>query len=282
MTISTSHIKWFVNTGKSIVTADGKLVDIWEFQHQPDDEVLSEWARHFRNHYCLDADIDYLRGRLSREDFLSNLKFPSTSSKLGPSVRAGDFGEILVADYLQWILGFDVPRVRWSSKIVRDDSPKGSDLIGFKLNNAHISTNEDSLAIFEVKTKFSASSSDNRLQDAVNDSAKDHLRMDESLNFIKQRLYELRNYEMGKVIERFQSPVDLPYQKIFGAASIYTEEYFDAESISKVDCNKIPKNKNSKEVIEHPYKDQLTLVVIKGSKMMELVHELYRRAANEA
>lgn len=51
------HIKWFVDTGERLKTADGKTIEIWEFRHKKDDVVLSAWAKHFRNHYCLDTEI---------------------------------------------------------------------------------------------------------------------------------------------------------------------------------------------------------------------------------
>ena len=175
--------------------------------------MLSAWARHFRNHYCLDAEIDFLRCRCSRQNYLTNIKFPCETSKLGPGIRAGDFGEILVSDYLQWILGYWVPRVRWASKVVRDESPKGSDVIGFRFHEkAGEASTKDVLFVFESKTKFSASKI-NRLQDAINDSAKDHIRIDESLNFIKQKFFEKNEIEQAQKIERFQSPVDMPYKK---------------------------------------------------------------------
>lgn len=87
----------------------GKFSQVWAFHHEKDEAVLSAWAKHSRNHYCLDTDIDFLRGKQSRKDYLNALKFPCSSTKLGPGIRAGDFGEILVADYLQWRLGFWVP-----------------------------------------------------------------------------------------------------------------------------------------------------------------------------
>jgi hypothetical protein len=40
--------------------------------------------------------------------------------------------KMLISD--QSRLGFWVPRVRWSSKVVRDESPKGSDVIGFQFH----------------------------------------------------------------------------------------------------------------------------------------------------
>lgn len=279
---TSEHTRWLVDTGERLKTVDGKSVSVWEFRHEKDDVVLSAWAKHFRNHYCLDAEIDFLRGRYSRADYLTNIKFPSRTSKLGPGIRAGDFGEILVSDYLQWLLGYWVPRVRWSSKVVRDESPKGSDVIGFRFHkkNREIST-EDALFVVESKTKFSATKR-NRLQDAINDSAKDHIRIDESLNYIKQKLFEKKKIDCAKRIERFQSPVDLPYKEIYGAAVIISDEYFDADELATVDCRNIPKSTKSNGFSTHPNDDSLVILIIKGPDMMDLVHELYRRAADEA
>ena len=279
--LTVEHIKWFVNHGKKLLTADGKEVEVWEFQHKNDEKILSAWAKHFRNHYCLDTDIDFLRGKLSRQDYLTKIKFPCKTTSLGPGIRAGDFGEILVCDYLQYVLDYWIPRVRWNSKVIRDESPKGSDVIGFRFQSEDGISDNDVLIVFESKTKFSSSGS-NRLQDAINDSAKDHLRIDESLNFIKQKLHEKRKDKQAKFVERFQNPVDLRYKEIFGAAVVYSDKFFDAKSISLANCNKISVSAKSNKIISHPKKDNLMLIIIKGKNMMPLVHELFRRAADEA
>lgn len=276
------HLKWLVNTGKKLKTADGKEVEVWEFRHQNDEAVLSAWAKHFRNHYCLDDRIDFLRGRQSRKDYLNDIKFPSKQSELGPAVRAGDFGEILVADFLQWVLKFWVPRVRWGSKHVRDESPKGSDVIGFRFQKKNRTSDQDILKVFEVKTQFSRGRRKNRLQDAINDSIKDPSRIGESLNYIKQKLDDQSETDQAKLIERFQSPVDIPYQESYGAAALIAEDQFSADEICRADTSKIPKSAKSKEFAPHPNRDKLVLLVIKGADMMSLVHELYRRAADEA
>lgn len=283
MTWTSQHIiKWLIDTGERINTADGKMVEVWEFRHEKDEAVLSAWATHFRNHYCLDTEIDLLRGKSTRQDYLINIKFPCETSKLGPGIRAGDFGEILVSDYLEWIFRCWVPRVRWSSKVVRDESPKGSDVIGFRFHKrVDEASNEDALLVFESKTKFSASKN-NRLQDAINDSAKDHIRIDESLNFIKQKLIDKREFDEARKIERFQSPVDMPYKETYGAAVIISDECFDANELAAADCKKIPKSTKSKEFFPHPNGDNLVLLIIKGPCMMRLVHELYKRATDEA
>ncbi|NLN92786.1 MAG: DUF1837 domain-containing protein [Candidatus Hydrogenedens sp.] len=276
------HLEWLVNTGVRLQTTDGKDVEVWEFQHQDDDDVLSAWAKHFRNHYCLDTEIDFLRDKRSRRDYLVDIKFPCITPGFGPAIRAGDFGEILISDYLQWFLCYWVPRIRWSSKVVRNESLKGSDVIGFRFHNEDgDASTTDVLIIFESKTKFSASKI-NRLQDAINASAKDHIRIDESLNFIKQKLFDKKEMEQARKIARFQSPVDMPYKEIYGAAAIISDEYFDADELASANCQKIPKSAKSKEVFPHPNGDSLVLLVIKGPDMMSLVHELYRRAADEA
>ena len=276
---SSAHLAWLIDTGTTITTVDGKIAKVFEFQYKDDEDIFSAWAKHFRNHYCLDSIIDVLKPpKLSRRDYLNEVKFPSKSNRLGPGIRAGDFGEILVADYLQYVLNFWVPRLRWSSKVIRDESVKGSDVVGFKYNNT-IPSNNDMLFTFQVKTKFSRTS-DNRLQDAINDSVKDHIRIGESLNFIKQKYIDKGCMNEAKYIERFQSPTDIPYKKIFGAAAVISNEYYDEDKLSESNCCKIPTSKES--YIIHPYRDNLVLLIIKGDKMMSLVHELYRRAADEA
>lgn len=60
------HVKWLVNTGTTIVTNDGVKVELWEFRHEPDDAVLSQWAKHFREHYCKDRPRDRFAERWYR------------------------------------------------------------------------------------------------------------------------------------------------------------------------------------------------------------------------
>jgi len=79
---TSEHTKWLVDTGKRLKTADGKEVEVWEFRHEKDEAVLSAWAKHFRNHYCLDAEIDFLRGKQTRKDYLNTLKETLNNSPL--------------------------------------------------------------------------------------------------------------------------------------------------------------------------------------------------------
>ena len=105
---TSDHLRWLIDTEERLITVEGRTVEIWEFRYESDDEVMSKWAHHFRNHYCLDHEIDQLRHGMncSRKEYLNNIKFPDCSLPPGPSIRAGDFGEILIADYLEFLSNF--------------------------------------------------------------------------------------------------------------------------------------------------------------------------------
>ena len=269
---TSEHIKWLINTKKEIITNDGKIIQLWEFRYTNDEIILSAWAKHFRNHYCSDCEIDLLRNgsTFSRAEFLNKIKFPDKSVAPGPSIRAGDFGEILVADFLEYIHGYWVPSTRYSSKTIRNESTKGTDIIGFYIDKDDEKSLRDKLAIFEAKTQFSGINGKERLQDAVDGSAKDILRKAESLYAIKQRFLERNNFTEAKKIERFQNEIDHPYTEIYGAAALFETRLFDEELAL------------STKTSSHPNSDNLILLVITGEDMMKLVHELYRRAADEA
>ena len=269
---TSEHTKWFVDTGDRLKTTDGKLDEVWEFQHQDDEEILSAWAKHFRNHYCLDKEIDYWRKgyNYSRAEYLINIKFPDSKIAPGPSIRAGDFGEIIVADFLEYSRGYWVPRTRYGDKTIRNESTKGSDIIGFHFFEEGKYSPMDTLAIYEAKAQFSGEKGKARLQNAIDDSAKDITRKAESLNAIKQRLYICNELEDAEKIERFQNEIDNPYKEIYGAVALFENKLFNKDLI------------DTTETSAHPYSGVLTLIIIKGTQMMPLVHDLYRRASDEA
>ena len=267
------HVKWLTDTTERLTTVDGKTVEIWDFCYQPDDKVFSAWAKHFRNHYCSDDQIDELIENTefkTHADYLVKIKFPDEKKAPGPSIRAGDFGEIMIADFLEYILGFQVPRTRYIDKTVRDESTKGCDIIGFRFVENDKWSRGDALAIFEAKTQFSGTKPSPRLQDAVNGSTNDLHRRAESLNAMRQRFLDINDKEAAKKVNRFQNPPDNPYREFFGAAALFAIELFDCASIATT------------TVDGHPRNDRLKLIVVRGVAMMELVHRLYQRAADEA
>jgi hypothetical protein len=263
------HLEWLTETGESIVTSCGKNVPVYEFRYDAaNNEVMSNWARHFRNHYCLDTDLPHLKSPEQTNSEYLHLKFPDRAGA-GPSIRAGDFSEILVADYLHFLREYYVPRTRYDRKIIGNESSKGSDVIGFKTMLGESNRN-DELVVYEVKARLSENKVKNVLQDAIDHSSKDQTRLADSLNAIKQRLYDKNDIAGVEVVARFQRNVDAPYKTRFGAAAVITETSYCPESLAESSSD------------DHVSQDELEMIVIKGQQLMPLVHDLYERAANEA
>jgi hypothetical protein len=267
-----AHLKWLVNSGETIKLPGGNVVEIWDLHHEASSAVLSEWAKHFRNHYCVDEDLPALvEGTgLSNTDYLLTIKLPDKAAAPGPSIRAGDFAEILVADFVEFFLGYWCPReLRYDQKFSRNESAKGCDMIGFKFASNRLGDPSDELFIFESKAGLTGKPA-NRLQTAVDDSIKDRYREALSLNAIKQRFLERGDAAKATAVARFQNIVDRPSNRINGAAAVVDVASFDPVLITKTDT------------AAHPNSASLRLLIIRGPSLMKLVHELYERAANEA
>lgn len=271
------HTDWLHKLDQQFKTADGQPITAYELRVDSGDAAtLTSWAKHFRQHYCLDSQIDVLRDgtNKSRADYLNDLVFPDKSPGLGPATRAGDFAEILIADLIEYQLGYWTPRTRYADKQTRNESPKGTDVLGFKFNSSqeHAKPSKrDELISFESKAQLSGKKYAGKLQEAVEHSAKDVFRMAESLNAMKRRLLGLEDAAGVAKIKRFQDGIETPYIRLSGAAAILCSSVFDAHEIaSNTDCS------------SHENCANIVLVVVHGKELMAFVHALYERAANEA
>jgi hypothetical protein len=270
------HLNWLEDTGKTLTTQDGIPIKVFKLNHTNNEFILNNWAKHFRNHYCLDEDIDILRegtGK-SRAEYLNDLVFPDTTTHSGPATRSGDFGEILVSDYVEYMLGYWVPRTRFSERQNRSNPTQGVDVLGLKMLDPYNKSSSDELLIYEVKGKLTSNAKDEskkRLEIAIKDSAKDfNVRKAESLNALKRYYHVRRERDKMNIIQRFQNPVDNPYKELSGASAILLTNAIDDSLISQIDAS------------QHPNKDNLQLIIISGENLMDLVHNLYERGANEA
>lgn len=266
------HISCFTYSGKSITTSDGAEIKIWELV-PPSEEIKKAWAKSFRQNYCPDHEIDSFKEGtgLSRKEYLEQLVFPDKTSKPGPSIRSGDFAELLITDYVEFVQNYWVPRTKYAEKASRNESVKGVDIVGFKCANIAMPSTGDILLTFEVKAQSTGHTYDDRLQTAINDSSKDFVRIAQTLNAAKQRLIRSDNQEKAKLVERFQNSTDRPYTYKSGAAAVLTEDVFDEESIQK-----------NTTVSEHKNAANLELIIFKGADLMTLVNSIYESAANEA
>ena len=260
------YLDWLIQE-KPVLTSEGKKIIVYELVIQDDESVLDSWAKHLREHYCADSEIDLLRAGfgLEREEYLEKIKFPDASICPGPSVRSGDFTEILIADYVQYVLDYIVPRTRYDRKVNRNSSTMGSDFIGYKCNKKISSSDE--LIVFEVKSMASEvpPASKARLQKAVDDSNKDVVRLAETLNAVAQRLIDRNDLEEVKRVQRFQNASDTPYRKTFAAAAVHSNMSYSKDLLKMV------------STIHHTDPD-LKLIVMHCDKLMEFIHKMYGRA----
>jgi hypothetical protein len=204
-----AHLDWLTDTGERLTTADGVEIEVWELQHGDDPAILSAWAKHFREHYCDDDMLGILvpgMGKTNAE-YLTEMKFPDASNAPGPSIRSGDFAEILVADYIEYKLGY------WCPRQLRYDQKWNRDVLGFQFVNDDGVDPNDGLFVFESKASMSGNNSSNRLQDAVTDSGKDVLREATTLNALKQRFHERGETAPALKAQRFQNMADRPFKR---------------------------------------------------------------------
>lgn len=75
--------------------------------------------------------------------------FRRGGNRFGPATRVGDFSELLVADYIEYVLDYMVPRTRYDRKTNRNESTQGTDLIGYKMGDKPRKTDE--VQLVEIK-----------------------------------------------------------------------------------------------------------------------------------
>lgn len=255
-----------------LTLATGERCQVWELEVPRDDACLSEWATRFRQCYCPDGQLDLLREGTdkTRAQYLLELVFPDQTKAPGPGVRSGDFAELLIADFVEFLLGYWVPRDKYAEKGSRNESVKGVDIVGFKWRDEDQHHPDDEMLTFEVKAQLRGDKYDKRLQVAVDDSAKDYLRAAETLAAMKRRFLNKEDRGAMKVVQRFQNAADRPYLLLSGAAAVLSDDAFDPAGLSTT------------STAQHNNARGLQLVVVRGKGLMDLAHALYQRAADEA
>ena len=258
---------------ESLSTSDGRCIDVWELTVTQAGDQLSEWATRFRQQYCSDDEIDALIAGtgLTRSEYLTQLVFPDRATAPGPGIRAGDFAELLISDYVEHLLGYWVPRGKYAEKASRDESVKGVDIVGFRVTNPLKHMPTDTLLAFEVKAQLSGNKYGGRLQSAIDDSSKDYIRRAMTLNATKRRLLRAGETDRALVVQRFQNLADHPYVYRSGAAAVLSDAAYDKEKVQ-----------SGTKAAEHQNAANLELIVVRGKELMKLVHEIYERATHEA
>lgn len=281
-----SYIQWFVKSSEEYKTKDGKNVEVWEFKHNDDETILKEWAWNFRQNYISDEEISlliedsYYEGR--KQDFLREIVFPDEKTfykNRAPEdniVRIGDFAELLVADFFQFCneKKYWIPRTRYDLKDNRNFSTKGTDILGFKLEDDTLKNTNDTLLTVEVKANFGKTRKKKKLQEAICDAQKDGInnkdptRGAESLFVLQKRFFKEKKYKEAMTVKRFLNHTDNPFKLQHCASAIFTDSNFNKDVIEEIDASEDNLN--------------LKLIVFHGNELMTLCQNLYERAINEA
>ncbi|MFT8748409.1 Hachiman antiphage defense system protein HamA [Liquorilactobacillus nagelii] len=237
--------------------------------------IIENWAISFRSKYINNDDLRDMTeatGIGSLFEYLIHYVYPDKDDQQGKIVRIGDFGEILVADYLMFVRDYWIPSLltRYSSKQNKDRSTMGADIFAIKFVDNMTSDNpEDELCICEVKTGFSKKAR-YRLKDAVDDINKDNVaeldkRASISLAATMIALKKRNDIEANFIdkIRRFQNPVEKPFKTSYLAAAVIDETQLREKNLMDVKTD------------SSPHREQLGLITFHGENLKQLMNILY-------
>lgn len=253
---------------ESIRTDEGKEIEVFHLDIQDNPEIFEEWAKQFRRNYCSDDELKEMTIKLniSSNKYLKDYKLPSDSG-IGLSTMSGDFGEILISDYLQHVEKYIVPRTRYDSKVNKDTSTQGSDVLGYKMDD--LKSDNDEIVVMEVKSSASSDKSakaKKKLQEAIEHSNKDFERLSTSVVASYLKLKHSNNAQ-ANVVERFLNIADNPYNIVYGAVAVHSNESYDVEHIKQA----VSKS--------HRGYEKLRLLVIHSNELLMFIKTLYLKAS---
>lgn len=259
---------------KSIHSSYGDEVQIYRLNSEiVDEDSLNKWALGLRNNYVEENLLESLvQGTgLTTKEFLEKNVIPNYNRALGPTTMSGEFGEILVYDYINFVQKYYVTRTRYLDKVNPNTAISGSDVIGYKVENVNMPSESDQLFVGEVKTRSSKSGNRDKLckktvSDAINDSNKDRVRIGESLNAEKRRLIYRSRRDEVKIVERFQNNTDHPYITDFYAIAVLDSALYSDQAVVDV-VNGMHKEIGSTKIL-----------IIHSNELMLFLKDLYRRA----
>lgn len=273
MNLFFDNSKYFI-FDKSIPTSSGEEIQVYKLNRELlDNNSLNNWALGLRDNYVEEILLESLvQGTgLTQKEFLEKNIFPNHQNKLGASTMSGEFGEILVYDYINFVLKHYITRTRYLEKVNPDMPVSGSDVIGYKVKNINKPSKSDHLIVAEVKTRSSKVGNKNRscektVKDAIEHSIKDRVRIGESLNAEKRRLLNRSRNDEAKIVERFQNKTDNPFTLDFFAVAVLDSELYSDQVVLDV--------VNS----QHENIKSTNILIIHSKELKLFLRDLYRRA----
>lgn len=260
------YIKWFIEENE-IKIKDNIPIKCYKINYEENEDILNDWALHIRRNYIEDEDLRESASinEMSIEKYLYKYIIPQKHEYLGPSARSADITEILVADLLEFIFNYSVPRYKLINRSGKNNSQQGTDVIAYKYKNADKSpNNKDELIAAEVKARLSIEEY-TPLENAIKDSKKDQIRLARTIDYCRKRLKELGKTQESKEITRFLQKSDNNYKLIFAAVGISSHENVDKVIELSVSGEELEIKKDDK------------IFYIHGKDLMRLAHNIYER-----
>lgn len=251
----------------------GRIVDIYEMSKDLDKDIIRDlFSKNIRSFYIDDNDISKLINgcELSPKDYIESFIFPSPTIRPGPGTMAGEFGEILIYNFIENYWDYKIFKTRYKSKTNPNTPVTGIDVMGYKLVSKDANV-RDNLFLGEVKTRASTNkiqkTKTHPLECAINDSTMDYIKLGISLHAEKHRLILNRRIEDAKVVQRFQNKTDTPYTINMTAAFICHKKHYCKDEIKEI----IAKTDTHGLLIN--------VLIIYADDLMPLIKDLYRRGA---
>ena len=269
-----AFIPWIISESR-IKLEEDKEVECYFLDYDiSNEETLNAWAKHIRRQYESDTSLDesIIALGLEKEEYLRGLVIPQKEMVKGPMTRSADFGEIIIADLIQYIKNYDVPRCKMYNRATPTQSQQGTDILAYKFINANYSPSDND-EMLAIEVKWGASKNNySPLIDALKDSKKDKYRAGITLNFYRKQLMMMGNTDEALRISRFQKKSEVNYKiKMISAAGI-NKLKVDAMDL----CQLVETESNLKEnPLEISGIDGIFLMHC--DRMMDLIHELSER-----
>lgn len=257
---------------KELISSKGDKVNVYKLDYELlDDDSLNAWASGLRNNYCEEYLLDFLVSGtgLTKQEYLKKMIFPDPTVPQGAATMSGEFGEILVYDYINFVLEYYITRTRYLEKVNPNMPIPGSDVLGYKVVNINKPSKSDQLIVAEVKTRSSKSGNNlckETVKTAIEHSIKDRVRIGESLNAEKRRLLNRSRTKDAKIVERFQNKTDNPFTLDFFAVAVLDDELYSEQVVLDVVDN------------QHENINSTNVLIIHSKKLKFFLKDLYRRA----
>lgn len=261
-----NYLDWIIEE-QGISFNDGVPLNSYKITYDvSDEETLDQWAQHIRKHYIRDNELNESLEELSysKEEYLREFIIPQ-KDRQGSVARSTDITEILVADILQFLLNYEVPRIKQLNRSNKNLSEHGTDVIGFRFSNSVDNpSRQDVLVASEVKAALSNINYET-INKAVTDSKKDHFRVATTLDYYRLKLKQSGDVENSKKILRFQLKSQHPYKTIYNAFAITTLGNIENNTIIQINGADL-----NLELDQNVY-------FIHGNDLMSLAHNVYDR-----